>query len=195
MSAAVDKENKESKGKIPSQKILLWLAIVTIVMLFAAVTSAYVVTGAEGKWTWFRLPNVFYYSTALILVSSYFMNSALSAAKKDNFPSIRKNLGLTMLFGLGFVLCQFFAWQILVQEKIFFVGTNGRASYLYFITGLHVVHVLAGIIALLNVFIKSFRNIYHKNNILALELCATYWHFMGGLWVYLFLFLLFIRNN
>lgn len=188
-------QDSESKGKIPSAKILLWLGIASIVIMFGALTSAYIVREAEGNWVKFALPMMFWVSTSIILLSSVTMNWALSSAKENKNERVKIALGLTLLLGAGFVTAQFLGWQTLVSQDIFFAGnkSNPSGSFLYVITGLHVAHLLAGILFLLVMFIKSFRNKLNTSNLLSLELCATYWHFLGGLWVYLFLFLLFIR--
>jgi cytochrome c oxidase subunit 3 len=189
-------DNKmETKGKIPSSKILLWLGIASIVILFAALTSAYIVREAEGNWVKFELPSLFYFSTACILLSSIFMNMAMVAARKNASKTVQTTLGVTLLLGILFISGQFLGWKALVHEGIFFAGnkSNPSGSFLYVITGLHVAHLVAGILYLIFVFSKSFKNQITDKDLLRLELCATYWHFLGGLWVYLFLFLLFIR--
>ena len=189
-------ENKtEIKGKIPSSKILLWLGIASIVILFAALTSAYIVREAEGNWVKFELPSLFYFSTACIVLSSVFMNMAMVAARKNATKSVQTTLGITLLLGILFVVGQFLGWKALVHEGIFFAGnkSNPSGSFLYVITGLHVAHLVAGILYLVYVFSQSFKIQVSTKDLMRLELCATYWHFLGGLWVYLFLFLLFIR--
>ena len=187
--------NTESKGKIPSSKILLWLGIASIVILFAALTSAYIVREAEGNWVKFELPSLFYFSTACIVLSSVFMNMAMVAARKNAVKIVQATLGITLLLGILFIAGQFLGWKALVNEGIFFAGnkSNPSGSFLYVITGLHVAHLVAGILYLVYVFSKSFKSQNSSKDLMRLELCATYWHFLGGLWVYLFLFLLFIR--
>jgi cytochrome c oxidase subunit 3 len=189
-------DNKlENNGKIPSAKILLWLGIGSIVILFGALTSAYIVREAEGNWVKFDLPTQFWITTGIIILSSVFINRASSAAKKNNFKTLQISLGISLILGIIFIIGQFLGWEALVKNGIFFAGnkSNPSGSFLYVITGLHVAHLVAGIIYLLVVFLKSFKKIYTGADRLSLELCATYWHFLGGLWVYLFLFLLFIR--
>lgn len=188
-------DNTAGKGKIPSSKILLWLGIASISILFAALTSAYIVREAEGNWVKFDLPSLFYFSTACIVLSSIFMNMATVAAKKNAAKNTRTALGITLVLGILFIVGQFLGWKALVHEGIFFAGnkSNPSGSFLYVITGLHVAHLVAGILYLAFVFIKSFNNQISSKDVMRVELCATYWHFLGGLWVYLFLFLLFIR--
>ncbi len=191
----VIEKNSDNNGKIPSAKILLWLGIGSIVIIFGALTSAYIVREAEGNWVKFALPQMFWVSTSVILLSSATMNWAIASAKANKSATIKMALGITFILGVCFVLAQFLGWKTLVHEGIFFAGSksNPSGSFLYVITGLHVAHLLAGILYLFAMFIKSFKNTFNSSNLLSLELCATYWHFLGGLWVYLFLFLLFIR--
>jgi cytochrome c oxidase subunit 3 len=102
---------------------------------------------------------------------------------------------LTLILGVGFVICQFMAWKALVAQGIFLggSGSNPAGSFLYVISGAHLAHITGGIIMLIYVCIKSFKEIYHSKNLLGLQLCSIFWHFLDLLWVYLFLFLYFAR--
>jgi cytochrome c oxidase subunit 3 len=180
-------KNPRAMGMNPS-KFIVWLFIVTIVMLFAALTSAYVVKQSEGSWLIFSLPGIFWITTAIILISSITMQMALKAAKNDNFNQIKIFLGITALLGLTFLIGQYQSWKQLVEMDVFFVG-NPAGSFLYVLTGLHGIHIISGIIFILIVIISSFRLKVHSKRMLKIEMCTTYWHFLGGLWLYLFLFL------
>jgi cytochrome c oxidase subunit 3 len=182
----------DKKTIIPSAKILLWLAIASMVMLFAGLTSAYVVRQAEGNWTYFKMPVPFYISTALIVLSSVFIQWAVYASRKDQSANIKIALITTLGLGLGFVFTQFLAWTMLVNEGVFLVG-NPSGSFVYIISGLHLAHLAGGILYLLYVITKAIRDRNSSENYLAVQLCATYWHFLGGLWIYLFVFLSVIR--
>jgi cytochrome c oxidase subunit 3 len=179
--------------KIPSAKILLWLAMASMVMLFAGLTSAYVVRQAEGNWISFALPKAFYASTAIIIISSIFMQWALVSSRKDQSANIKIALITTLGLGLSFVFTQFIAWSMLVKEGIFFVGNNINGSFLYVLSGLHLAHLAGGILYLIYVITKAIREKISSGNYLAVQLCATYWHFLGVLWIYLFVFLSVIR--
>jgi cytochrome c oxidase subunit III len=210
----LEKEQKTATAK----RGLLWFGIISIVMLFAGLTSAYMVRQGEGKWLQFAMPNLFMVSTLIILVSSATMQWAVKSIKNNNTGSFRTALLLTTVLGLGFVLFQYLAWQELVSQGIYFVGKikdvtapatyiaagnetladaansgNVAASFLYVITGLHIVHLLGGILALLFVNIKALRGKYSASNYNGVRMCATYWHFLDGLWIYLFVFLWYIR--
>lgn len=186
-------EKKITREKVA--KPLLWLGMVSMAMLFAGMTSAYVVSLGKGGWLIFDLPQLFYVSTAVIMVSSVTMNWAVASAKKNNYKNVKLSSLITLVLGLAFVVCQFKAWGNLVDQKVFFAGkySNAAGSYLYMLTGLHLAHLVGGIIALSVVWINSTRNKYSSENLLGIKLCAIFWHFLDVLWIYLFLFLLFVR--
>lgn len=184
--------------KITREKVaipLLWLSIVAMIMIFGSLTSAYVVSWGKGGWLQFELPQLFYISTAIILISSITMNWTLSSAKINNFKNVKIGAFITLLLGGAFVICQFQAWGDLVDQKVFFAGksSSGSGSYLYALTGLHLAHLVFGIMALLVVLVKSLGQKYNSENLLGIRLCAIFWHFLDALWIYLFLFLLFVR--
>jgi cytochrome c oxidase subunit 3 len=173
-------------------KLLLYVSIGSIVMAFAGLTSAYVVTKGSGAGLTFDLPSVFYYSTAIILISSLTINMSLVAARKNNYQQITLWLVITFALGIGFMITQYAAWTELYQNKIYFAGklSNAAGSFLYVITGLHVAHLVGGLLYLIGIIIRSTKQQFDEQNHLKLKLCAIYWHFLDILWIYLFLFLL-----
>jgi len=184
--------------KISHEKVarpLLWVGMVSMVMVFAALTSAYVVRMEKGDWLSFELPRMFYISTAVIIISSVTMNWVLAAAKKNDLKNVKIASLVTLVLGLTFVICQFQAWGILVEQKVFFAGkySNASGSFLYAMTGLHMAHLAGGIIAIFVVWVKALGSRYNSENLLGIRLCAIFWHFLDVLWIYLFLFLLFVR--
>ena len=193
MSTLNINSQEEKQVKEKAQKFLLWLAIGSIVMLFAAFTSAYIVRKGDGNWNELNLPSTFYYSTFFILISSITMNWALSSAKKNDQKNLANALVLTFVFGLAFVFFQFSSWSHLISNNIYFSGGNASGSYLYVLSGLHLVHLFGGMIGLSVVLIKAFLKKYSSENYHGIQLCAIYWHFLDFLWIYLFLFLLLIR--
>jgi len=174
------------------KKFGLWLFLVSVVMIFAALTSAYIVRQADGDWLYFELPQLFWYTSAIIIVSSITMHWALISARKDNLETVKIATGLTSLLGLLFLVGQFYGWTALVENSVYFVG-NPSGSFVYVITGLHGVHLVSGVIVLLIVLIATLRYKVHSKSLSLIEMCATYWHFLGGLWLYLFIFLLLNR--
>jgi cytochrome c oxidase subunit III len=174
------------------KKFAMWLFLGSIMMMFAAFTSAYIVRQAEGNWLYFELPQLFYATTVVILLSSVTMQWAYFAAKKDNLETARLMIVLTAILGIAFLIGQFFGWMELIQNSIHFVG-NPSGSFLYVITGLHGLHVVSAIVYLVIIVVSVFRLKVHSRNMAPLEMCATYWHFLDGLWLYLFVFLLLNR--
>jgi cytochrome c oxidase subunit 3 len=175
-----------------AKRFALWLFIVSIVMVFASLTSAYIVRRSEGNWLEFDLPSMFYINTGVLLFSSVTCHLAFFAAKKDQLTSVRVYLGITLLLGMFFLLSQFLAWKQLVDMKVFFVG-NPSGSFLYVLSGLHGAHIISGVLFILIMLIRAFQQLVHSKNILWLGMCTTYWHFLDGLWLYLFIFLLLNR--
>jgi cytochrome c oxidase subunit III len=193
-SAVIDIEEKQQIRQ-KAAKPLLWIAMISIVMLFAGLTSAYIVRKNVGDWLVFDLPSQFYISTVVILLSSFSMIYALAAAKKNNSSAITLGLSITLVLGIVFLFSQLFAWKQLVAGGIYLggSGSNPSGSFLYILSGLHGLHIIGGLIALIVCLIQSLRKKYNSENRLGLQLCSTYWHFLDALWIYLLLFLQFIR--
>lgn len=180
-------KDRRAMGMNPS-KFMVWLFIVTIVMLFAALTSAYIVKQSEGNWLYFDLPRIFWITTAIIMLSSISMQSAYWASGRDDFGKLKAFLIITILLGATFLVGQYYSWKQLVAMDVYFVG-NPSGSFLYVLTGLHAIHILSGLVFLLIVTVSAFRLKIHSKNKIKIEMCTTFWHFLGGLWLYLFLFL------
>lgn len=175
------------------KKFAMWLFIVTVVMIFAALTSAYIVRQAEGNWRYFELPNIFWINTGIILFSSATLHWAFLAAKKDNLESVKTALIITTILGIAFLVGQCFAGSALIGERIHFTGGNPSESFVYVLSGLHLAHVIGGLVFLAIVLGSAFKLKVHSKSLNQLQMCATYWHFLGGLWLYLFVFLLLNR--
>lgn len=173
-------------------KFALWLFIVSFVMIFASMTSAYIVRRSEGNWLEFELPTLFTINTIILLFSSVSIQYALNALKKDNFIQSRIGLLITFALGLIFLVAQYFAWKQLVDIKVFLVG-NPAGSFVYIISGLHGAHIIGGLIFVLIITYRVFQEKIHSKNILWMEMCTTFWHFLDGLWLYLFFFLILNR--
>lgn len=182
-------EGAEQPIAMHPKKFALWLFIVTVVMIFASLTSAYIVRQSEGNWLEFDLPEIFWYNSIIILLSSITLHWAYMSAKKDDLAKVRTGMILTSVLGAAFLVGQWYSWGALVDRDVFFVG-NPAGSFLYVFTGLHAIHLISGVIFLIIVLISSFRYQVHSKNMDTMEMCLTYWHFLGGLWLYLFMFLL-----
>lgn len=186
-------EMKAAKRK--AAKPLLWIGIVSIVMLFAGLTSAYVVRADNGNWLVFQLPDIALMSTAIIVTSSLTLLIAQRAVKKGNLRVTAIGLFITLLLGFAFFYTQLEAWRQLTAQGIYFIGTasNAAGSFLYLIAALHLAHMIGGLIALSVSLTKTLLKKYSSADYLGIELTAIYWHFLDALWVYLFLFLYFYR--
>ncbi len=174
------------------QKFAMWLFLVSVIMIFISLSSAYVVKKGVGNWEYVNFPYLFKVTTGLIILSSATMHFAYISAKRNSIKNIRIGLVLTAILAVAFVLGQYMAWGQLVDEGHYFVG-NPSSSFVYVFTGLHVIHLIGAIIFLFIVLRKSFQYQVHSKNMVRIEMCSTFWHFLGGLWIYLYLFL--IYNN
>jgi cytochrome c oxidase subunit 3 len=174
------------------KKFAMWLFLASVGMLFAAFTSAYIVRRAEGSWVYFELPTLFYYNTFVILLSSVTMQWAYASAKRDNLGRVKWLVSITSILGILFLAGQFLAWVELVKIRAHWVG-NVSGSFIYVFTGLHGVHLVSAIIFLFVVLNSTWKYKVHSKNLAQIEMCTTYWHFLSGLWLYLFVFLLLYR--
>lgn len=179
-------------GWAPS-RVLLVLLIFSSFMVFAGWTSGYIVRRDEGNWREFDLPNIFILSTALVTLGSVAIQWAYSAAKKDEIRRVQIGLALTLALGLGFLASQWAAWSFLVhQTNTYFGGTdaNPSGSFLYVLTGWHAFHIISGLVFVAVVLKRSLNYQVHSRAIVSIGNCVLYWHFLGLLWWYLYLFLL-----
>ena len=174
------------------KKFGMWLFMASVMMLFMSLTSAYIVRQSEGNWVFFELPSLFYVTSVIIVLSSITMQLGYAWAKRDNASMTKLMLLITSVFGIAFLVGQFFGWKQLVGNSIYLVG-NPSGSFLYILTGLHGLHIISAIIFLLIMLNASLKGKVHAGNMTKMEMCTTYWHFLGGLWLYLFVFLLLYR--
>jgi len=184
-------EAKKPLGMHP-KKFAMWLFIASVTMLFASLTSAYIVRQAEGNWLYFELPALLYWSCGIIVLSSVSMQMAYWAAKKDLLERVKSLVSVTAFLGVAFLICQLLAWGQLVENSVYLVG-NPSGSFLYILTGLHGLHLVSAIVYLFILLVAAYRFKVHSRSLAQIEMCATYWHFLGGLWLYLFIFLLLFR--
>lgn len=192
MATAKQQNLNDTPPVINPTKFVVWLLIVASVMLFASFTSAYIVRRGEGNWLLFDIPSVFAYSTIIVVLSSVAIQWAYSAAKRDELGQVKIALFSTLALGIAFCISQWMGWKALVANNIHFVG-NPAESFFYVISGVHLAHMIGGIIFLLVVIGNALTQNVHKKNTLSLNLCVTYWHFLGAAWIYLYFFLLLNR--
>lgn len=189
------KGTEEEKIK-RSKKMMLWFAIISMGMMFAGITSGYIVSRNRPDWiNDFELPSSFLYSTILIVLSSvalYFVKPLILKQKRGNATFL---LLVTFLLGSAFIGLQFYGFQQILAEGYYFTGSASSitTTFVYLIVIAHIAHVLAGLIVLLVLIYNHFKQRYNAGQMLGLELGATFWHFVDVLWIILFLFLYFIR--
>ncbi len=183
--------NSDQRRKIHPHKFTLWVAIGSILMMFAGLTSAFIVKSNQVGWRSIEIPKVFWVSTAAILLSSITVQMALRSFKNREMTRYRLLIGVTLLLGVAFVTMQWIGFQQLWAQRITFQG-SGAGQFLYVIFGLHAVHVIGGIVALLFMFIKAFAGKTRMYSSVPVEVVATYWHFVDLLWIYLLVFFLVI---
>lgn len=184
-------EHRSFRNRIHPHKFALYVSFASIIMMFGALTSAYIVKSAAGNWLEYTMPNYFYYSTAAILTSSLTLHAAYRGFINGNILAYRGLLLVTMVLGISFVTLQYYGWNAL-----FNVGVDLKASvsgsFLYLITGLHSAHVLGGIAALVVALIHALTLPYvvTEKRKTRFQLVLQYWHFVDILWIYLLIFLL-----
>lgn len=172
-------------------KFGLWIAMASIIMMFAALTSAYIVRKAAGSWYEFKLPIPFFVSTSCIVLSSVFLEWSFQSLKSSNKKHYINGLMLANVFGFAFIVFQLISWKALVAQGIT-LDLNVSSSFLYAISGLHALHVLGGLAALLVSFAFAISWDLENNSgrIFKLDLVRQYWHFVGLIWIYLLIFLI-----
>jgi cytochrome c oxidase subunit III len=183
---------KEQRKRIHPHKFTLWVAIASILMMFAGLTSAYIVKRNQANWFTFDIPLVLWYSTAVIVLSSITMWQAEKKFKLREMLAYKNMLTITFVLGVLFVAMQIFGFVELTRMGLT-LQKNVSISFLYIIVGLHAVHVVGGVIALLVMYVKSFSSKIRNYDAVPVEVMSTYWHFVDILWIYLLIFLIAIR--
>ena len=187
-------EVEERKGK--TYKLLLWFGMISVCMIFAGLTSAYVVSKSRPDWlSDFVLPMPFLISTIVMLLSSGTIYMALQAMRKGDRKQTSILLITTLVLGLAFIFLQFKGFGEVIANGYFFTGSesNVTTSFLYIAVLVHIAHLLGGIISLLVVIYNHYKQKYNSTQTLGIELSGMYWHFMDFIWVYLFLFFYFFK--
>ena len=179
-----------------AKKMMLWFGIISLVMSFAGLTSAFIVSSSREDWlSDFQLPQAFTFSLVIIIISSLTMILAKRSIREHKTTMTGVFLTLTFLLGVAFIFSQITGFNQIIASGFNLTGptSNVTMSYVYVIAFTHIVHVVAGLIALIIVLFNHFKGKYNSTNMLGIELTATFWHFIDILWIYLFLFLYFVR--
>ena len=179
-----------------SYKLLLFVSMVSMVMIFAGLTSAFVVSKSRQDWLKdFHLPSAFFWSTAVIILSSFTFILAKRAIKKDDRKATTTFLLLTLGLGLLFVYLQFYGFNQIIDMGYYPTGASSSVTttFLFVLAVVHLAHLAGGLISLLIIIYKHFKQKYNSSQFLGIELGAMFWHFLDLLWIYLFLFLFFFK--
>ena len=186
----VENINYKEEVRRKTSKPLIWIGIVSIIMFFGGLTSAVIVSQGGGEFLGIKLPFAFTISSIVIIGSSITFHFGLVSVKKGNLAIAKVSIVATLILGLLFVLSQFMGWVALNESGIIAAGKEStqESSFLYLLTGLHVVHLVGGLVSLVIVLFKTMKERYSVDNLLGMQVSITYWHFLGVLWIYLYCF-------
>ncbi|WP_343696722.1 cytochrome c oxidase subunit 3 [Flavobacterium sp.] len=188
--------SEEQVRKSKSAKLILLFAMVSMTMMFAGLTSAFVVSKSRADWlTNFQIPTAFYISTAIIIGCSVTFYLAKKAIEKGNRSATTGFLLGTFALGVLFVIFQFRGFGQIIESGYYMTGQGSSitTTFLYVIALMHLLHLAGGLISLLIIIYNHFKQKYNPTQTLGIELGAMYWHFLDLLWVLLFLFLYFFK--
>ena len=181
--------NEQQRKRLHPYKFTMWVAIASILMMFAGLTSAFIVKSNLAGWRQIVMPDLFWVSTAVIIASSITMQMALRSFRQRAMGTYRLLIAVTLFLGIVFVTMQWFGFkQLWEQQHIKFTGSAGAGQFLYVIFGLHAIHVIGGVIALMVMFFKAYFGKLKLYSPAPVEVAATYWHFVDLLWIYLLVF-------
>jgi len=183
---------QEDKLNLAPKKFNMWIFIFTSFMFFAALTSGFIVyAGGTGHGMKVILPQAFIYSTAAIILSSVTMYLSSKAARELQLEKQRLYLSITILLGVLFFIGQIYAWYVLVNKMgIYFSNPNATQSFIYVFTGMHLIHILAGLMLLGNTLYRARRDTPQVKNLYNMQMSSIFWHFVDIIWIYLYVFLL-----
>lgn len=178
------------RNKIHPHKFTLWVAIGSIIMMFAGLTSAYIVKRSQANWTMLEIPVIFWFSTITILLSSVTMQLSVRAFRERNMNKYRRLLMATAVLGFAFLVMQIVGFMQYKAMDIRLVGAGSNASYSFLlaIASLHGLHVFGGLVALIIIARRALSTRKRSYSSMPVEVMATYWHFVDILWIYLILF-------
>lgn len=174
-----------------AQKFNLWLGMLGMFMMFAALSSGFIVYTASGvdKGIKTLLPNALLYSTIVMAVSSLTMFLAHKAAKNGDSSKQKALLMVTFVLGIVFFALQVHAWNVLIERGVYFVNNNASQSFIYVFIWMHLAHIIAGLIVLIGAII-GVNKLPKDGNLFRMDLASIFWHFLDLLWIYIYVFLL-----
>lgn len=194
MSTTISTRDGSRAETIGRYSIGMWVALGAVLMMFTALTSAYVVRGGTSNdWRPMPAPRLLWVSTGVILLSSLAFEVARRSLKAGRDATFKRWLLVTVVLGLGFLASQLMVWRELSAAGVY-LASNPHASFFYVLTGAHGLHLLGGVLFLDYLLLRSWRNgggEAHgaRKRLAVVNAAALYWHFMFGVWIYLFLLL------
>ena len=190
--ATNDIKLEEQQQSRKAKKFSLYLGMIGMFMMFAALSSGFIVYTASGvdKGIKTILPQTFIYSTIAIVISSITVHLALKAAKAGDYAKQKLLLIISIVLGIVFFVLQIESWSVLTGQGVYFINNNASQSFIYIFTGLHLAHIIAGLIVLIRAFFGASSNIGQERNVFRMDLAAIFWHFLDLLWIYIYVFLL-----
>ncbi|GAB3014739.1 cytochrome c oxidase subunit 3 [Niabella terrae] len=184
--------SNDQHKRIHPHKFMMWVAMASVTMMFAGLTSAFIVKSNLTGWRNIVLPDIFWVSTVVMIVSSLTMQLAVRSFKERDMRKYRVWITTTFVLGLVFVVCQIIGFTDLWAQNIRFKGSSGAGQFFYAITGLHALHILGGVVALTIILIRSLIGRVKVYSPVPIEVMSLYWHFVDILWVYLMIFFLIV---
>ncbi len=177
------------RPRLHPKELILWLYLATTAMLFAGFTSAYLVQRFSEYWKTFSIPTIFWFNTVVLLLSSFSFHWAQQGHRRSNPWQVQLGLMSTLSLGVIFLIGQVFGWQMLVRQGLFLAGNHKSVSYFYVLTGLHAVHLVAGLIVVGYWTFRALRYKVGPEAALGLRMAGIFWHALDVLWLYLVVFL------
>ncbi|MCX8471376.1 MAG: cytochrome c oxidase subunit 3 [Chitinophagaceae bacterium] len=179
----------EQRNRLHPRKLMMWMAMASMFMVFAGLTSAFILQSGSAKWVIFKLPIAFWFSTIVIMASSYTMSKAVTFFKSREKQRYKTFVSFTLILGILFIVLQLLGFADLYKQNITLQGSASN-GFLFIISGLHIAHMVGAIIALVIVYLTAFRKKVKTYNSTSIEIMSLFWHFVDGLWIYLFIFFL-----
>jgi cytochrome c oxidase subunit 3 len=179
----------EQRNRLHPRKLMMWMAMASMFMVFAGLTSAFILQSGSAKWVIFKLPIAFWFSTVVIMASSYTMSKAVTFFKSREKQRYKTFVSFTLILGILFIALQLLGFADLYKQNITLQGSASN-GFLFIISGLHIAHMVGAIIALVIVYLTAFHKKVKIYNSTSIEIMSLFWHFVDGLWIYLFIFFL-----
>lgn len=186
------KANEVDRHNLQPKKFIMWLFMVSSIIFFAGLTSAFIVYSGDGagKTLNVQLPKIFELSTVVIIISSFTLHYSYLQTKRLQFTKQKIGLWLTFVLGMLFIGLQVYGWSTWINLGIYFTNSNASISFVYVFTLFHILHIIAGLIILITALASSYKKLPNVTNLFRMEIASIFWHFVDILWIYLYVFLL-----